>query len=321
MTTRHPLSGVYAAALTPIRNDSSIDLEAVAPFLAFLASRGCHGALIFGTTGEGPSFSPDERFSVWQAALKVRGLYPDFRLLAGTGTPSLTETIDLTRSAFDLGFDGVVTLPPYYFRKATDDGLFNWFEQVITKSVPTDGYLLGYHFPGVAGIGFSLDLLKRLKSAFPVQFAGIKDSSHDADFARTVGETFSSDLAVFNGTDSDFTSALELHAAGCITAPANLLSPGLREIYDAFLAEEQKPGFFTSPEAERSGAEKPGFSHPAQERVTHQRHLLEKYPPFPPTLKALVHRLHGQPRWSVRPPLVELGREAEEALLCELNLE
>ncbi|MFZ5855959.1 MAG: dihydrodipicolinate synthase family protein [Chloroflexota bacterium] len=294
--TRHPLSGVYAAALTPLKKDaSSPDLEAVAPYLAFLASRGCHGALIFGTTGEGPSFSPAERGAVWQTALRVREQFPNFRLLAGTGTPSLTETIELTRVAFDLGYDGVVTLPPYYFRKATDEGLFHWFRELIQKAVPADGYLLGYNFPAVAGIGFSLDLLARLKEVFPVQFAGIKDSSHDADFARALGQKFGSDLAVFTGTDSDFTLALGNHAAGCITAPANLISPDLREIYDTF--------------------QKPGFS--AQERVTHQRHLLEKYPPFPPTLKALVHRLHGFPRWPVRPPLVELSADAEEQLLRE----
>lgn len=300
--TRHPLSGVYAAALTPLKKDaSSPDLEAVAPYLAFLASRGCHGALIFGTTGEGPSFSPAERGAVWQTALQVREQFPDFHLLAGTGTPSLTETIELTRAAFDLGYDGVVTLPPYYFRKATDEGLFHWFRELIQKAVPADGYLFGYNFPGVAGIGFSLDLLARLKEAFPVQFAGIKDSSHDADFARALGQKFGSDLAVFTGTDSDLTLALENHAAGCVTAPANLLSPELRQIYDAF----QKPGFL----------EKPGFS--AQDRVTHQRHLLEKYPPFPPTLKVLVHKLHGFPRWPVRPPLVELSPESETALLGE----
>jgi 4-hydroxy-tetrahydrodipicolinate synthase len=296
---RHPLAGVYAAALTPLTNASAPDLEAVAPYLAFLAARGCHGALIFGTTGEGPSFSATERFSVWQAALKVRGLYPDFRLLAGTGTPSLTETIDLTRTAFDLGYDGVVVLPPYYFRKATDDGLFNWFSELIHKAVPADGYLFGYHFPGVAGIGFSLDLLARLKDAFPVQFAGIKDSSHDPDLARALGQKFGADLAVFSGTDSEFTLALENHAAGCITAPANLISPELRSVYDLYLSGKDTSA--------------------AQERATELRHILEKYPPFQPTLKALVHRLHGQPRWPVRPPLVELSPESEAALLREYS--
>ncbi|SRR5581483_638046 len=299
--TRHALSGVYAAAVTPMKSDLSPDLEAVAPFLAFLASRGCHGALIFGTTGEGPSFSPAERESVWRAALKVREQYSDFKLLAGTGTPSLTETIDLTKLAFDLGYDGVVTLPPYYFRKATDDGLFNWFEQVIHKSVPKDGFLLGYHFPGVAGIGFSIELLVRLKDRFPSQFAGIKDSSHDADFARALGGKFGNDLAVFSGTDSDFTFALEHHAAGCITAPANVLSPGLREIYDGFVAGKDVSA--------------------VQKKVSEQRHILEKYPPFPPTLKALLARQYKQPRWPVRPPLVEMAKTDEEKICGEFSKE
>jgi 4-hydroxy-tetrahydrodipicolinate synthase len=304
--TRHPLSGVYAAAVTPLggaspkgdKPDLSPDLEAVAPFLAFLASRGCHGALIFGTTGEGPSFSPAERADVWRAALKVREQYPDFRLLAGTGTPSLTETADLTKLAFDLGYDGVVTLPPYYFRKATDDGLFNWFEQVIHHSVPRDGFLLGYHFPGVAGIGFSLDLLARLKDCFPAQFAGIKDSSHDEDFARAVGRKFGDDLAVFSGTDSDFTLALENHAAGCITAPANVISPGLRQVYDAFISGKD--------------------TKPAQAKVSEQRHILEKYQPYPPLLKALLARQYNQPCWPVRPPLVEMPKADQEKVIAEL---
>ncbi len=297
--TVHPLSGVYAAAVTPLKPDLSPDLEAVPSFLAFLASRGCHGALLFGTTGEGPSFSPAEREMVWRAAVKIREQVPGFRLLAGTGTPSMTETIELTRLAFDLGFDAVVTLPPYYYRKATDEGLFKWFEQVISKAVPSDGYLLGYHFPGVAGIGFSLGLLARLKDAFPRQFAGIKDSSHDRKFAFSLGERFGSELAVFCGTDSEFTLALENHAAGCITAPANLISPGLRQIYDAFQNRRDTSA--------------------AQAKVTAQRHSLEQLQPFPPTLKALLARMYSQPRWSVRPPLVEAAEADLDRVQHELT--
>ena len=298
--TLHPLSGVYAAAVTPLKPDLSPDLEAVAPFLAFLASRGCHGALLFGTTGEGPSFSPAERAAVWRAALKVREQIPTFQLLAGTGTPSLTETIDLTKMAFDLGYDGVVTLPPYYFRKVTDDGLFRWFEGVIQKAVPKDGYLLGYHFPGVAGVGFSLDLLARLKDSFPKQFAGIKDSSHDEDFTSALGQKFGEDLAVFSGTDSDFTIALQNQAAGCITAPANLISLGLRDIYDLFL----------------SG----GDTSASQAKVSEQRHILDGYQPFPASLKALLARLYRQPRWPVRPPLVEISKVDEDKAVLDFRI-
>lgn len=296
MTHPHPLAGVYAAAVTPL-HEASLDLDSVPVLLKFLAKRGCHGIVLFGTTGEGPSFSPTEREILMRSACEARKSMPGLRLLAGTGTPSLSETIDLTKLAFDLGFEGALAVPPYYFRKATDNGLFLWFSEVIKKAVPADGYLLGYHFPNVAGIGFSVELLARLKDAFPTQFAGIKDSSHDSDLARKLGETFGSDLVVLTGTDSYLQLAMQNKAAGCITAPANLISPDLRAVWDLMQAGKD--------------------STEAQARVKKQRDVLEKYPPFPPTLKALLHRLHGLPRWSVRPPLESISEEMEERVMQE----
>ena len=301
MTSQHPLAGVYAASVTPLRRmyGSTLDLESVPALLSFFAARGCHGSVLFGTTGEGPSFSPAEREKLMRAACEARQELPGFRLIAGTGTPSLSETIELTRLAFDLGYDAALVVPPYYFRKATDDGLFNWFSELITTAVPSDRYILGYHFPNVAGIGFSMELLARLKDAFPVQFAGIKDSSHDSELARRLGERFGSDLAVFTGTDSYLQLAMENKAAGCITAPANLLSPELREVWNCM--NEGKD------------------ASAAQASVKKQRDILDKYPPFPPTLKALLHRLHGFPKWSVKPPLVEISPEMEEKVVSEFE--
>ena len=298
MTSAHPLAGVYAAAVTPLHG-STLDLESVPALLHFLASRGCHGTVLFGTTGEGPSFSPAERETLMRCAREARETIPGFRLIAGTGTPSLSETIDLTKLAFDLGFDGALVVPPYYFRKATDQGLYLWFSELIQKAVPYDGFLLGYHFPNVAGIGFSLELLKRLKDAFPIQFAGLKDSSHDPELARRLGEMFGTDLAVFTGTDSYLQLAMQNHAAGCITAPANILSPDLREVWNSI-------------NEGRDSAE-------AQARVKKQREVMDKYPPFPPTLKALLHHLYDLPRWSVRPPLEALQQELEEQVVQEFE--
>ena len=301
MTSQHPLAGVYAAAVTPLRPgpDQSLDLDALPQLMQFLASRGCHGIVLFGTTGEGPSFSPREREALMRVACEVRASMPGFRLIAGTGTPSLSETIDLTHLAFELGYEGVLVVPPYYFRKATDHGLFTWFSEVITKAVPADGYLLGYHFPNVAGIGLSLDLLKKLKDSFPTQFAGIKDSSHDADLARNLGETFGSDLVALTGTDSYLQLAMQNQAAGCITAPANVLSPDLRAAWDSINAGQDPSE--------------------ALARIKRQRDILDKYPPFPPTLKALLHRQHGFPRWSVRPPLESISPEREDQLVHEFE--
>jgi 4-hydroxy-tetrahydrodipicolinate synthase len=299
MSDLHPLAGVYAAAVTPLKDDLTFDLETVPVFLRILAARGCHGALFFGTTGEGPSFSPKEREVLMRSVRVYRQQIPGFKLLAGTGTPSLSETIDLTKLAFDLGYDGVVVLPPYYFRKATDEGLFKWFSELIRKAVPADKYLLGYHIPSAAGIGFSLDLIARLKDAFPNQFAGIKDSSHDESFAVDLGKRFGKDLLVLNGTDSHFHHALKNHAQGAITALANLFSEDLREVWDLY----------------RQGKD----PSEAQTRVAEQRHILEKYMPFPPTLKAIMPRLFELPRWSVKPPLEEMDDAKVKHVIKEFS--
>jgi 4-hydroxy-tetrahydrodipicolinate synthase len=295
------LQGVYVAALTPLNDDYSIALDEVAPFLAFHARRGAHGALLMGTTGEGPSFSPDERLALLQRALEVREVYPEFHLLLGTGTPSLDETISLTRKAFDAGADGVVILPPYYYRKVSDEGLFAWFSQVIRRAVPEDGAVLGYHIPVITGVALSLDLLARLKDAFPRQFVGIKDSSADAEHARQLGERFGKQLMVFSGTDTLFSLALEHSASGCITALANLRSPDLRCVWDA-----HQQGM-------RDEA--------AQERLNAARAVMNRYPPNPPLYKALLARLYGFRRWAVRPPLMPMADSLLEQVLKEAQTE
>ncbi|HBG74057.1 MAG: hypothetical protein A2X25_08335 [Chloroflexi bacterium GWB2_49_20] len=288
----HNLAGVYAAALTPLKTDCSPDVDAIPGLLEFLERRGCHGALLLGTTGEGPSFSSGERIDIFRAAQEFKHLHPQFRLLAGTGTPSLTETIDLTQAAFSLGFDGVVVLPPYYFRKVDERGLLTWFGEVINKAVPPGGYLLGYHIPPVTGIPFSLDLLANLKEAFPEKFAGIKDSSADANFARALGERFGCELLVLTGNDRLFKLALNSHAGGCITALANLYSPLLRKIWD----ETQQ---LISPDE-------------TQGKIDALRTVLDAYSPYPAILKAMMAQQHGYPLWPVRPPLVPVQKAVSQ---------
>ena len=289
------LGGVYAAALTPLSSDYTADLEAIPKLMAFYAERGCHGALLLGTTGEGPSFSPKERLAIFKTGLAVREKHPDFRLFAGTGTPSMDETASITRGVFDLGYNGVVVLPPYYFRDASEEGLFNWFSWVIQKAVPADGAFLGYHFPGASGVPLTLDLLSRLKDAFPRQFVGIKDSSGDPQHAVQLGQRFGNALTVLTGNDSLFSLALENQASGCIAAMANLCSPGLRTLWDAYQRGEK--------------------SLQLQRQLDARRTVLAKFQPYAPTLKAMIAQLHGFPHWPVRPPLMPLSpQRAHEAL-------
>ena len=77
-----------------------------------------------------------------------------------------------------------------------------------------------------------MELLERLKNAFPEQFAGLKDSTGDPDHASRLGERFGDELLVLTGNDIVFSHALSKHASGCITALANLASPDLRRVWD-----------------------------------------------------------------------------------------
>jgi 4-hydroxy-tetrahydrodipicolinate synthase len=293
----HSLSGVYAAAVTPISDNFAPDLDGLPALLEFLAGRGCHGALLLGTTGEGPSFSIAERKQVLEAGRRIRETVPTFRLFAGVGTPALGDTIELARFAFDLDYDAIVVLPPYYYRTAGDDGLYKWYSELTKRAVPAGRGLLGYHIPGVSGVGLSIDLLKRLSEAHPGRFLGLKDSSADRAHALALGDAFGSDLLVLNGTDRLFSDALAAGASGCITAMANLVSPDLRAVWDAHLAGRTDPA--------------------AQSRLDRARAISERFPPAAALVKDLLAEIHGFPRWAVKPPLepLEPGR-AERARLA-----
>jgi 4-hydroxy-tetrahydrodipicolinate synthase len=295
MHNDHPLVGVYAASITPLRADYSPDPGAMPGLMEFFATRGCHGALILGTTGEGPSFSPKERVELMQAASEIRRSHPAFHLLAGTGTPSLDESIELTMSAFDLGYDAVVVLPPYYFRKASDDGLFKWFSILFEKAVPSDGRLIIYHIPPFSGVPISLELLARLKDRFSERFTGIKDSSADAAHAQRLGEQFGNDLLIFNGNDGLFSLALQSQASGCITGMANLRSPLLRQVWDQHMQD------ITDIEV--------------QSRLNAFREVMDTYLPIPAFVKEILSHEFNFPKWTVRPPLLPLSlQKAGEAL-------
>ena len=292
MSSHHTLRGVYAAAVTPLKPDGTIDNDALPKYLGFLAKRGCHGALLLGTTGEGPSFSAAERLELLRAAMLVRQQHPGLRILAGTGTPSMEETASLTRAAFDLGVDGVVVLPPYYFKKVSDDGLFDWYRQVIVRAVPAGGYLLAYHIPPVTGITISFDLIARLKEAFPEKFAGLKDSSGDGEHARKLGQLFGKDLLVMNGNDRLFSLALQSQASGCITALASLASPLLRRVWDHASRGEQ--------------------DGETQRRLNAARDVLDTFPPAAAFIKEILHSQYHFPSWGVRRPLTQLQQALAE---------
>ncbi len=292
MKSLHPLAGIYAAAITPLNADQTAALAEIPEYLNFLASRGCHGALILGTTGEGTSFSIAEREQILRAALEIRAAQPQFRLLAGTGTPSLTETIQITKFAFDLGYDGAVTLPPYYYHQATDEGIFEWYAQLLRQAVPSDAFLLGYHFPAQSGMPIPQKALRKLRENYPNRFIGIKDSTASSEYTRLIGTQFDQQFVALVGNDTNLQDSLAWGGSGCITALANLYSPQLRQIWDAHQNNE--------------------IDSSSQAYINAKRAAITPYLPFPAAIKALVSKMFGLPFWPVKLPLASLSAEAAE---------
>ena len=213
------LSGVIAAIATPIDEGGAPGLKRAVNLARYLLDNGCDGLNVLGTTGEATSFSVDERKGVMDA-YKANGL-PMHRLMVGTGAASVTDAVALTRHAADLGFGGALVLPPFYYKGVPDDGLAAYIETLVkaTDQKPIPIYL--YHFPAMSGLPWHVALIRRLLDSFSSRIAGLKDSSGDMAYARSVA-AIAKNFAVFPSTEACLLEARRGDFAGCISATANL---------------------------------------------------------------------------------------------------
>src|SRR4051812_22833747 len=124
-------TGVFCAALTPLKADLSPNHDAFVQHCRRLLDDGCAGVALLGTTGEANSFSTAERKALLEAAV-AGGIAPS-QLLPGTGVTALTETVELTRHAVSLGVSTVVMLPPFYYKGVSDEGLFASYCDVVER--------------------------------------------------------------------------------------------------------------------------------------------------------------------------------------------
>ena len=212
--------GVNAAVLTAMNDDLSVDLDRMAAHCRWLLANGCNGLGVLGTTGEANSLGISERIAVLEG-LAARGI-PAARMMPGTGTTALTDTVLLTKKAEELGCRGALLLPPFYYKNPSDDGLLAYFGEVIQR-VGGEIKLYLYNFPQQSAIPFSVDFIGRLLKAYPGKVRGIKDSSGSYENGLAYVENFARDgFEVYAGDDTLLKPLLEKGSAGCITAASNV---------------------------------------------------------------------------------------------------
>jgi 4-hydroxy-tetrahydrodipicolinate synthase len=213
------LTGIVAAAATPLHSNFSIDRDRLVDHCRRLLDRGCDGVNLLGTTGEATSFPLTERLAAMRAVAEA-GLPLD-RFLVGTGAAALADAVTLTEVARDLGFAGSLLLPPFYYKGIDDDSLAAYVETVIARVGPKGLRLYLYHFPQNSGVPYPAAVVERLHRAYPEQLLGLKDSSGDLPYARGLARSLPG-LDVFPSAEGALATAQEDGFAGCISATANI---------------------------------------------------------------------------------------------------
>lgn len=213
------MRGVFAAVPTPFGANDEPLLDLFMEHCDWVLANGCDGLNVLGSTGEANSQSLQARANIMRAVSE--STLNRASLMVGTGTPSLDETIELTRLAAELGFDGALVLAPYYYVPATDDGLFEYFSRLMRAVEDQSIGIYLYNFPQMTGITFSPELVERLLTAFPRQMRGMKDSSGDLPYANNMAATFSGSFDVFPGSEAPLPDAVARGYAGCISASVN----------------------------------------------------------------------------------------------------
>jgi 4-hydroxy-tetrahydrodipicolinate synthase len=212
--------GLSVALATPFAEDRSIDLPRFVAHGRQSLADGCTGLTAFGTTGEGASLGLTERNRAL-GALVGAGVDPVRQLVVGIAASSVEDAIAQGRAALMLGCPNFLLAPPFYFKGAGDEGLFDWIAAVLTGLGPKASNVILYHIPQVTAVGLSMDLVDRLKKAFPRQVKGVKDSSGDWGNAQALLEHHG-ELHILIGDERLLAKAMTLGASGAITGLANV---------------------------------------------------------------------------------------------------
>lgn len=265
------IEGVYAASVTPFRDDAafSLDVEAYLEHAAWLGERGVRGIVAFGTNGEGPSVAAREKIGALEA-LFDRGISAE--ILPTVAQGNLPETIEMLRALDDLPARAVMVLPPYYFKPVAAEGLKRFYEAVLETTRHT---VLLYHVPKYA-VPVPAELIEEL----PVW--GVKDSEGKPGYAEAV---LAAGKGVLLGTEDDLWKRLNGGALGIVSALANFLPEQIVEMYEMV----------------RQGDEAAGVK--LSERLQEVRAMTKEYA-APAVLKRLAEARHGVQLGTVRPPLV-----------------
>jgi 4-hydroxy-tetrahydrodipicolinate synthase len=223
------LKGVYTALITPFRN-GALDEASLKRVIEFQLQGGVDGIVPCGTTGEASTLSYEEHERVIELTVEfVNGKVP---VIAGTGSNSTHETVDLTEKAKKLGSDMVLLVAPYYNRP-TQEGLYHHFKKVAQD---VDIPIVLYNIPTRTGVNMLPELVARL-AEIP-NIVAIKEASGSLQQVADIYRLTKGRFTILSGDDNIFLPMMSLGAQGVISVLSNVLPEKMKTLSKAFLDEK-----------------------------------------------------------------------------------
>lgn len=218
-------SGSMTALITPFR-DGEVDEKAFAEFVEWQIQEGSHGVVPVGTTGESPTLSHVEHKRVVELCVEVvNGRVP---VIAGTGSNSTREAIDLTRHAREAGADAALIVTPYY-NKPTQEGLYGHYEAIATD---VDIPIIIYNIPGRSIVDMSVETMARL-ARLP-NIVGVKDATNDLARPLATRTVIGPDFCQLSGEDATVAAFLAQGGHGCISVTSNVAPRLCARLHEAW---------------------------------------------------------------------------------------
>jgi len=223
------IKGIYAATLSILNEDLSLNIEKTVLHAENIINQGCHGVAFFGSTGQAQLIPVSEKINLLNSISTNKN---KDKFIIGTGLNSLVETINLIKVATSLKFKKFLIMPPAYY-KYGDKEVISFYEKIISE-IP-DAEIILYNFEKLSGYKFSINCVEELAKKFPKQVIGVKDSSYNL-FENLKIDNFS----ILPGSENKLLKGLELGCDGIITATCNITATLARKVYDDFIQNKDQ---------------------------------------------------------------------------------
>ena len=223
------INGIYAAGVPMWDQNLNLEVNKTILHSENLIKNGCHGVVLFGSTGQSQLISLDEKFKLIEQISKS-DLKDQF--IIGTGLNSLQDTISLLNLSISFKLNKFLIMPPAYYMYEDKD-VIRFYKKLLENI--NDCEIILYNFEKLSGYKFSIDCVKKLVNYFPKQIIGVKDSSYNL-FEKLEIENFS----ILPGSETKLLKGLQIGCSGIITATCNVTASLSRKVYDDFFNQKEQ---------------------------------------------------------------------------------